>query len=129
MLKYAQRMGKHITAISQRSLEELKSYSWPGNVRELEHMIERSVILCTDSILKVQIDKKMLKSVSTDDRTIKIKTLKESERELILETLKICNGRIRGKGGASELLDIKPSTLEFRMKKLGITRAHVQKKT
>jgi transcriptional regulator with GAF, ATPase, and Fis domain len=125
MIKYSQRIGKHINTISQRSLEEMKSYPWPGNIRELEHLIERAVILCKDSILNVQIDKKMMKPVASNGGVVKIKTLKENERDLIMETLKICNGRIRGKGGASELLDIKPSTLEFRMKKLGITREHV----
>jgi formate hydrogenlyase transcriptional activator len=124
LIKYAQRVGKNIKSISQQSLKELEVYPWPGNVRELEHVIERSVILSTGSVLKVHLDKKLLKS-SESNAEFKVKTLQESERELILNTLKICSGRIRGEGGASELLDIKPSTLEFRMKKLGITRGHV----
>ena len=124
LIQYAQRVGKNIKSISQQSLKELEVYPWPGNVRELEHVIERSVILCTGSVLKVHLDKKLAKSSGSND-DFRVKTLQESERELILNTLKICNGRIRGDGGASELLDIKPSTLEFRMKKLGITREHI----
>ena len=124
LIKYAQRIGKNIKHISQQSLNDLETYPWPGNVRELEHVIERSVILCTGAVLKVQLDRRTAKPVESNGE-FKIKTLQESERELILNTLKICNGRIRGNGGASELLDIKPSTLEFRMKKLGITREHV----
>ena len=124
LIKYTQRIGKKIKSISQQSLKEMESYPWPGNVRELEHVIERSVILCDGSVLKVQLDKRTAKPTESNG-DFKIKTLQESERDLILNTLKICNGRIRGNGGASELLDIKPSTLEFRMKKLGITREHV----
>lgn len=124
LIKYAQRIGKPIKNISQQSLMELESYPWPGNVRELEHVIERSVILCTGAVLKVQLNKRSARPSAAND-IFKVKTLQESERELILNTLKVCSGRIRGNGGASELLDIKPSTLEFRMKKLGITREHV----
>ncbi len=116
--KIAPRVGKKIKGISETSLEKMARYSWPGNVRELEHFIERSIILCNDNILTVHLPSESELEVVLNDSPIK--TLEETQKEAILLALKETNGRVRGKGGAAELLDIHPSTLDSRIKKLGI---------
>ena len=126
--KYAPKIGKRINGIANASLKELVGYDWPGNVRELEHVIERGIILCQTNTLNINLEKTHARVDSSEpDGTplFQQKTLKEAERELIFNTLKFCGGRIRGKGGATEILDINPSTLESRMRKLGIKRQHV----
>jgi|GEM_PF-39256 len=119
--KTSKKMGKHIKGISNASLKELIEHSWPGNVRELEHTIERAVILNQGEILNTKLNTTDL--IVGESKFI-FKTLEESERELILNTLKHCRGRVRGNGGAAEHLNIHPATLDSRMKKLGISRKH-----
>jgi|GEM_PF-45977 len=124
--RFAKKVGKPMAGISSSSLKELMGYTWPGNVRELEHVIERSVLIGKGGTLKVELDKKSTPPTEDDRKGLfQVKTLQDAERELIINTLQFCGGRVRGKGGAAELLDINPATLDSRMKKLGIQKGHV----
>jgi len=111
------RMGKTIKRIPRRTMEQLQRYAWPGNVRELSNVIERAMILATGDTLLVE-----LPSFS-QGVTVPRMTLKEGQRAQIQQVLDETGWRIRGKGGAAELLGLKPTTLEARMAKLGIKRA------
>ncbi|MCU0581319.1 MAG: sigma 54-interacting transcriptional regulator [Syntrophales bacterium] len=115
--EFEKNMGKHITAISKKTMEVLQSYGWPGNVRELRNVIERAMILSQHGTLLVELpDKNPGKGspVST--------SLADIERQHISDVLAKTGGRIRGKHGAAEILGLKPSTLDSKMKKLGIRR-------
>lgn len=116
--EFGERMGKRIQTIPQRSMEALKDYPWPGNVRELMNVIERSIILSRGSTLHVQIPR------SGHEGPFEEMTLQELEKTHILHTLRKTRWRVSGKKGAAERLGLKPSTLEYRMKKLGIQRPH-----
>ena len=113
---FARRMGKTINSIPRRTMEQLQQYCWPGNVRELSNVIERAMILTTGDSLLVEMP--LLGPGSLRTRM----TLSEGMREQILRVLQDTGWRIRGSGGAAEMLGLKPTTLESRMAKLGITR-------
>jgi transcriptional regulator with GAF, ATPase, and Fis domain len=106
----------NIEHIPRRNLEQLQRYSWPGNVRELRNVVEHAMIISKGNRLKIQIPDE---SPSGGQRTF---SLKEIERQHILEVLEHTGWRVSGKHGAAELLELKPTTLVSRMKKLGITR-------
>ena len=112
--EFATAMGKRIESLARPDLESLERYSWPGNVRELRNVIERAVILAQGSKLKVELP---ISSVSSSSRSL---TMQNVEREHIGSVLEMTGWRVRGKGGAAELLDMKPSTLRSRMAKLGL---------
>jgi formate hydrogenlyase transcriptional activator len=122
--RFAKKMGKSINTINQKVMQELMAYSWPGNVRELEHQIERCVLLTAG---------KTIKSVSLPaGRPVKLnpviaeintaQTIDDHERVLILQTLKNCSGKISGIKGAAALLGVPSSTLNSKMKRLGIKK-------
>ncbi|MBV7532131.1 sigma-54-dependent Fis family transcriptional regulator [Chitinophaga sp. sic0106] len=119
--RYAAKNNRHPLQISDHAIKELLSYDWPGNIRELEHVIERSIILCTGPVLKEIIFADKIATATPET----IKTLDENEREHIMEVLKKTRGKIAGAGGAARLLDIPPTTLHSKMKKLGIAKAHL----
>lgn len=116
---YARRYHKHIEVVPQEVLSVLQAHTWPGNIRELQHVIERAVILNEGPLLTLKDD---LNSPKATGPALQIETLECMERTHIIRALKMTGGRISGKGGAAELLGLKRSTLESRMKKLGITR-------
>jgi transcriptional regulator with GAF, ATPase, and Fis domain len=145
--RYAARFGKPIRAVSPHSLEALMAYDWPGNVRELRNVIERSVILCTADILEVEealgglgarsdegllhratlgalIPQTAKEALEPGQRTGlgSFRPLVDVERSHILSVLEACEWKIKGAGNAAERLGLPPSTLRYRMKKLGITR-------
>lgn len=113
------KIGKHFDGIPKEEMEKMMSYDWPGNVRELENVIERGTILSTGSGFMVP-DSISQSNVGTENS--KYLTLKDNERHYILRSLEKTNWKVSGPGGSAELLDIPPSTLEFKMKKLGIQR-------
>ena len=125
--KFARKTGKKIKATTNSVMREMLRYNWPGNVRELEHLMERSVLLENGPIIR-QLHLPVQKNAPLDqgDATFKVTTLEENERQHIFDTLNYCGGRITGSGGAAELLDLPPSTLHSKMKKLGIVRKHVK---
>ena len=100
------RMGKVIKSIPRKTMQQLQGYAWPGNVRELSNVIERAIILTSGDTLQVELPSQM------QDAAAPRMTLKESERDQILGVLQRTGWRIRGVGGAAEILDIKPTTLE-----------------
>jgi transcriptional regulator with GAF, ATPase, and Fis domain len=120
--KMGKKLGKNITGISNAAIKEMQAYNWPGNIRELEHIIERAAITSTGIISELGLPEKDSDVVAFPVGGHVQQTLAQNERALIMETLKRCDGRIRGKGGAAELLDIEANTLDARMKKLGIVR-------
>jgi len=108
--------GKPIDSLSADSLAALKRYSWPGNVRELRNVIERAVILARGPRLAINLPSPIEGVVSKSVR------LDDVETEQIKRVLESVGWRVRGAGGAAELLGIKPNTLDSRMAKLGIRR-------
>jgi formate hydrogenlyase transcriptional activator len=135
-MKYAARLHKRITGISEQFMGALARHSWPGNVRELQNLIERSVILCTGTMLSGSPpepiptrssalggdpkDSSSSINPSPDFAAGRVRTLAEAEREHITEVVQMTDGLIAGKGGAAEVLGLPASTLRSRMKKLGI---------
>jgi formate hydrogenlyase transcriptional activator len=113
--KYARRLNKRIASISQETMDALIRYSWPGNVRELENLIERAVILTRGTTL--DIPSSDIQSVSRIPGAL---TLEEAERDHILRILEQANGVVGGRNGAAARLGMKRTTLQSKMKKLGI---------
>ncbi|GIX47535.1 MAG: hypothetical protein KatS3mg131_1746 [Candidatus Tectimicrobiota bacterium] len=115
--KFSRQLGKRIDTIAPRALEALQAYPWPGNVRELEHLIERAVILSPGPRLELGdwLPRSRLPAA-------RFPTLAECERDHILAALEQTGWRVSGERGAAKLLGLKPTTLEARMKKLGIRR-------
>jgi len=112
--EFEKSMGKTVKSISGRSMTLMQNYSWPGNVRELRNAVERAMILMKDNKLHITFNETVAEMI---DHPL---TLHELEKGYITDILKKTGGRIRGKGGAAEILGIKPNTLDFRIKKLGI---------
>jgi transcriptional regulator with GAF, ATPase, and Fis domain len=119
--KYARNAGRKDMGLSAKAMKDLMSYSWPGNVRELEHLLERSVLLTTGNVIK-EIDLPVIYKHNVKEERDYSKTLAEMEKEYIVEVLKRCNGKVFGPGGAAEVLGLRVSTLNSRMKKLGIRK-------
>ena len=118
--KYSRKMGKKFDRIPRRDLNNMMRHPWPGNIRELEHLVERSVIGSPGSILRINDQQKW--SLLNGSSKGKNKNLATVERDYILHVLGLTNWKIEGSDGAAEILDIHPSTLRFRLKKLGIKR-------
>jgi transcriptional regulator with GAF, ATPase, and Fis domain len=110
-------MGKSIRGISTESMRQLQEYSWPGNVRQLRNVIERAIIISDGPILDV-----LMPEPDAAAPGAPVQTLQGVETAHIYSTLELTRWRVRGKGGAAERLGLKPTTLETRMAKLGITR-------
>jgi len=110
------RIGKRIEAIPERVMEALQRYSWPGNARELRNVIERAMIVSKGKILDVNLPE--LES----GESLGSSKLEDVERQHILKVLESVGWRVAGKGGAAQVLGLKRSTLESRMRKLGIRR-------
>jgi DNA-binding NtrC family response regulator len=120
---YNRKAGKKITGLSDKVLKSLLAYQWPGNIRELENFIERSVLLTKGTTIEELFPfSKKLNPEDDASRVTQTKTIFENERDHIKHILKKCNGRIWGPGGAAELLNVPPTTLRSKMKKLGIDR-------
>ena len=109
-------MGKTVDQIHRKTMTLLQNYSWSGNVRELKNMVERAMILSTDATLRVD------KLGAENEMSEQNMTLRQVEKEHILKVLEITGWRVRGQNGAASILDLKPTTLDSRMKKLGIQR-------
>ena len=117
---FAQRMKKTIDTIPSETINTLSRYHWPGNIRELQNVIERAVILSTGPVLKVALTE--LKPRATPTSLKKHETLEEAERKHILAVLQDTNWVLSGSNGAAVRLGMKRPTLQFRMRKLGISR-------
>ena len=120
--KYAVKNGRKIDGLSGEALQALLDYHWPGNIRELEHLIERSLLLTSDSVIR-EIDLPVADHPEKGSHeTYRLRSLDEVGRDHILEVLKKCKGKVSGAGGAAELLNIPSTTLNARIKRLGIKK-------
>jgi transcriptional regulator with GAF, ATPase, and Fis domain len=116
---HSKRMGKRIETIPGETMQALVKWRWPGNVRELENFIERSVILTPGPVLRAPLAE--LETVEEPAGAADA-NLEATEREHILRVLRQCKGMIGGTNGAAERLGLKRTTLNSKMKKLGIQR-------
>jgi formate hydrogenlyase transcriptional activator len=117
--RYAQRMSRKIDAISTAAMDALTHYGWPGNIRELQNVIERSVILTRGRVLDLAMPEIGATTSSSISQAAAGST---ADRERILQALKDAHGVISGQNGAANRLGLKRTTLQARMKKLGIKR-------
>jgi PAS domain S-box-containing protein len=128
-----QKLGKTIDAIPHDTMATLRNYPWPGNVRELRNVIERAVIITKGSTLsliddldaqavELELQKQSAKAEIPGELDPTTETLEQTEYNVILRTLKNVHWKLEGPGGAAELLNIHPSTLRSKMRKLGIER-------
>ena len=128
----SRRMNKVIETIPSAAMEGLSRYHWPGNIRELQNVIERAVIISTGPVLGLDVaDLKFPKTSHPEERAAAPNSttngalhhlLKETERQQVLQALKQCNWVVAGPNGAAALLGINRSTLQVRIRKLGISR-------
>lgn len=122
--KCAASLGRRVNGIGTNALEQLMQYDWPGNIRELENVIERSVLMAKG----MELDEMIMPSIPASGTGRKmitsrpLKTIEENERDHIIAALQETGGKISGPGGAAELLGINVSTLNSRMRKLGIKK-------
>lgn len=112
--------------MSPQALEKLLAYSWPGNIRELENVIERHIIITPFGVIS-SID--LLEEETAENQKLrdisKTKSVSDNEKRYILAALTKSNGKVSGKGGAAEILNLPAATLVSKMKKLGITWSFV----
>jgi formate hydrogenlyase transcriptional activator len=113
--EFSEKMGKRIECIPKKTIGALSDYPWPGNVRGLRNTIERAMILSTGTTLHVELPGARPGDVGPT-------RLDDAQRSHVTRVLESTNWRIRGKGGAAELLGLKPTTLEYRIKIMGIRR-------
>ena len=126
--RYAKKTGKGIETLSSKVLQEMINYDWPGNIRELEHLLERSVLLASgDTIRQIHLPapRKPSAGAGNTQAAVKLLTIDENEREHIMAVIRHCRGRISGKGGAADILGVPSTTLNSKLKRLGIKKEHV----
>ena len=117
--KYGPGMNRAIKRIDSRAMERLMRYDWPGNIRELENVVERGLVLGSGEVLRF--NKQLLgDSLPARPEGKELTTLEEHERRYVLEVLEWTNGVVSGPRGAAKILGMKPTTLQSRLKKLGI---------
>ncbi|MCG2613474.1 sigma 54-interacting transcriptional regulator [Terrimonas sp. NA20] len=126
---FNQKSGRRVNRITDNVIDRMISYDWPGNIRELKHVIERAVLLAKGTAIE-DILLPVIKNVSTGPgiSESRFKTIFENERDHILSALQKCNGKVWGVGAAAEILNIHPSTLASKMKKLGIRKEYINSK-
>jgi len=138
MHRMARKLGKPLESIAPATLSKLNDYSWPGNIRDLQNTIERAAVLSSGSVLSVEWDLGPPASVvgangsggthltpsgvSALAEEPEAQSLEAIEREHIIAMLRKTRGVVEGQNGAAQLLDMNPSTVRFRMKKLGISK-------
>jgi formate hydrogenlyase transcriptional activator len=136
--KYARKLGRPISHVTEETMSRLCAYSWPGNIRELQNVVERAVVLSKGPALKIEGSAlfdfpraEPLASIPPRSPTLasppapassRVRSLEEVERQHIVDVLTQANWRIEGDRGAAKLLNLQPSTLRSRMQKLGIVR-------
>jgi len=117
--EFSYKMGKPIERVRDEEFAALQRYHWPGNVRELRNVVERAMILAPGSELRFELPE----SDAPGDAPTGSRRLRDVEEAHIRQVLKSTRDRIRGKGGAAEILGLKPTTLYSLMQRLGIERA------
>lgn len=122
--KYGERFGRKISRIDRNTMDVLQAHRWPGNVRELENTIERAVILSRNGTLSI--DKGMLHGAAAE--TVGEDPPSSEERSAIEAALKDSRGKVSGETGAAKRVGVPASTLEFRIKKLGIDKLRYRRR-
>jgi len=132
--KFSQRFNKTVIYVPADAMDALTNYPWPGNVRELENLLERAVLLSPGKDLRVPlgelkvapsagpVERSIEASATTAVHAAEVATLEEAERQHILRALRQTHWRVAGPRGAATLLGMKRTTLQARMRKLGIRR-------
>ena len=136
--KYARKLGRPISHVTEETMSRLCAYSWPGNIRELQNVVERAVVLSKGPALKIEesglfdfpraealasiLPRSPILSSPPAPASSRVPSLEEVERQHIVDVLTQVNWRIEGDRGAAKLLNLQPSTLRSRMQKLGIVR-------
>jgi formate hydrogenlyase transcriptional activator len=116
-------IGKRFHSVSRESLEGMTRYSWPGNVRELRNVVERAMILAAGPELEIQAPGAAPSPPSVAaDEPLAAERIETLDRDGLVRVLQQTGWRIRGARGAAAVLGLKPTTLEYRMAKLGIKR-------
>jgi formate hydrogenlyase transcriptional activator len=145
--RFAKKFGKQIEAVSKESMDRLVEYSWPGNIRELQNVIERGVVLCSGELLTMDAElfplpanpgsiRPTVENSGIAARSTNLPlppapqpspepppasdSLDEVEKRHILAVLERTKGKVEGPHGAATILNMNPSTLRSRMRKLGI---------
>jgi formate hydrogenlyase transcriptional activator len=117
--EFSRAFNKTIDAVSRKDMDALQRYSWPGNIRELRNVVERSMIIATSTRLNIALPARSEAAGSAVRRSLK---MVDVEKDHVRSVLESTGWRIRGAGGAAELLGLQPTTLETRMLKLGLSR-------
>jgi formate hydrogenlyase transcriptional activator len=123
--KVARQMRRHIKSIPKRAMEMLTNCPWKGNIRELANFIERAVILTRGEELEVPIAE-LRSSSEVVFPAASTSSFRQAECSVIVEALRSASGRIAGRGGAAERLGLKRTTLQNKIRRLGIAKAHYQ---
>jgi formate hydrogenlyase transcriptional activator len=123
--KVSARMRRHINSISKSAMEMLSNCPWKGNIRELANFIERAVILTRGHELEVPVHE-LPTSCEIQVAIGAPSTFRQAESSVIIDALRTASGRIAGKGGAAERLGLKRTTLQNKIRRLGITKAQFQ---
>ena len=114
--QYEKKMGKRIDHIPRKKMEDLQHYPWPGNVRELRNVVEHAMIVSSGKTLEVHLPRTVTSEIPAN------LSLDDAERSHILDVLQKSDWRLAGQGGAAEILGLKRTTLQSKMKKLDIQR-------
>jgi transcriptional regulator with GAF, ATPase, and Fis domain len=132
---FSKKLNRPNLRLSKANIIKLEGFSWPGNVRELQNIIERAVIISNAGKLNLSLpaeaEHRKPSYSNTDYRIdhgadiISEKEAKTQQRYNTLAALRKCRGKVYGKGGAAELLHIKPTTLSYRIKKMGISKKEI----
>jgi Nif-specific regulatory protein len=136
--RYAERQGRDVPTLTTTAIAELQAYRWPGNVRELQNVLERAVILSRDGdigphLLNLHEPERQdswrhlstplaIERSRVERTTATVIPFSEAERRAILKALETTGWRIAGRGGAADVLGLKPTTLHAKMKRLGVQR-------
>ncbi|MBI2061115.1 MAG: sigma 54-interacting transcriptional regulator [Nitrospirae bacterium] len=124
--KFALKMSKRITEVSPRVMDLFMAYEWPGNVREIEHLLERAVILCdghviNDTHINFAHPRKSRYPQGFQSLGEVDQYCEEIQRNYLRQILRSTNGKIYGTAGAAKVLNLKPTTLQSRLAKLGVS--------
>ncbi len=118
----ARKLGRRFRGVDAISLKRLQSYQWPGNIRELQNIIERAAVIAAGEVVQVPELEASAFAPPAGGGAGPLRTLEDVETEHIREVLKLTEWIIEGKRGAAGILGMEPSTLRYRMQKLGIRR-------
>jgi DNA-binding NtrC family response regulator len=119
---YSKMPGRNDITISATALQQLHNYNWPGNIRELQHLIERHILMARKSVIdSFEMPEPLPNARFSSVSSSVLKPFDEMDKDHIVSALRKCNGKVAGQGGAGELLNLRPTTLRSKMKRLGIT--------